>query len=168
MSSAFGPHSRSNQKEDAMAENGPRRTTGRRGFIDWLLGTTVGGVMLSVIYPAVRYIVPPPAGESAANSVTLAIRPDDVAPNTGTIFKFGSSPGILIRTGTGEFRAFSAACTHLGCIVQYREDQGRIWCACHNGFFDLNGMNVAGPPPSPLETYTVNVRGDEIVVSKGA
>jgi Rieske Fe-S protein len=57
-------------------------------------------------------------------------------------------------------------CTHLGCIVQYRDDIGHIWCACHNGHFDLNGQNIEGPPPTPLETYVVNVRGDQIVVSR--
>ena len=52
--------------------------------------------------------------------------------------------------------------------MQYRPDLGQIWCACHNGHFDLNGHNVSGPPPSPLSAFDVNVRGDEIVVSKGA
>jgi cytochrome b6-f complex iron-sulfur subunit len=75
---------------------------------------------------------------------------------------------LLVRLASGEFRAYSATCTHLGCIVQYRPDIGQIWCACHNGHFDLNGRNVQGPPPAPLETYTVNVRDDQIVVSRGS
>jgi Rieske Fe-S protein len=50
--------------------------------------------------------------------------------------------------------------------VQYRSDINHIWCACHNGHFDLNGKNIEGPPPKPLEEYVVNVRGDQIVVSK--
>ncbi len=73
---------------------------------------------------------------------------------------------ILINTPAGELKAFSATCTHLGCIVQYRSDLSQIWCACHNGHFDLNGKNVEGPPPRPLEEYVVNVRGDQIIVSK--
>jgi len=79
----------------------------------------------------------------------------------------GVQPGILIRTPSGEFRAFSAICTHLQCTVQYREDLRHIWCACHNGHYDLNGKNIASPPPRLLEQYTVNIRGDEVVVSKG-
>jgi Rieske Fe-S protein len=100
--------------------------------------------------------------------VTLSIKPGDVKLNTGQIFKFGSRPGILVRTPAGELRAFSAVCTHLNCTVQYRPDLGHIWCACHNGHFDLNGKNIAGPPPRPLDSFVVNVRGDQIVVSKGA
>ncbi len=149
--------------------------TSRRRFVDWLLSrtlmtwllsTSVGGLLLAILYPAGRYLVPPAAGESTAGSVTLPLTPDEVPPNSGEIFKFGSRPGILVRTAAGELRAFSATCTHLGCIVQYRRDIGHIWCACHNGHFDLNGRNIQGPPPAPLEAYAVNVRGDQIVVSK--
>jgi Rieske Fe-S protein len=138
----------------------------RRGFINWFLGTSAGAFLLSVLYPVIRYLTPPEVGESTAATVTLSIKPGDVKPNTGQIFKFGSRPGILIRTGSGELRAFSAVCTHLNCTVQYRSDLSQIWCACHNGHYDLNGKNVAGPPPRPLEPFTVNARGNQIVVSK--
>jgi Rieske Fe-S protein len=103
--------------------------------------------------------------ESAVSSVTLAFTADDVPSNTGRIFKFGSRPGILVKTPGGELRAFSARCTHLDCTVQYREDLNHIWCACHNGHFDLSGRNIAGPPPRPLDQFDVNVRGSQIVVS---
>lgn len=148
----------------------PKRpgTPSRRRFVDWLLSTSVGGVILAVLYPTGRYLVPPPSAESATAAVTLPITPEEVAPNSGTIFKFGNKPGILIRTPQSELRAFSAVCTHLACTVQYRSDLSHIWCACHNGHYDLNGINIAGPPPRPLERYTVNVRGDQIVVSRGS
>jgi cytochrome b6-f complex iron-sulfur subunit len=149
---------------ESTLEPGPSR----RSFIDWLLGTSAAAFIASVLYPVSRYLVPPPAGESSAASVTLPIRAEDVKPNTGQIFKFGSKPGILVRTAAGELRAFSAVCTHLNCTVQYRPDLAEIWCACHNGHFDLKGQNVSGPPPRPLDAYVINVRGSQIVVSKGA
>jgi Rieske Fe-S protein len=99
-------------------------------------------------------------------TVTLPFGPDDIPTNGAEIFRFGSRPGILVRTASGELRAFSAACTHLGCIVQYRPDIGHIWCACHNGHFDLSGRNIEGPPPAPLDVFAVNVRDDQIVVSR--
>jgi Rieske Fe-S protein len=138
----------------------------RRGFLDWFLGTTVGALLVAIVYPLSRYLVPPPVQQSTAGTVTLSINPASVKPNAGQIFKFGNEPGILVLTPGGELRAFSAACTHLGCTVQYRPDLVQIWCACHNGHYDLNGRNVSGPPPRPLAVYTVNVRGDQIVVSK--
>jgi cytochrome b6-f complex iron-sulfur subunit len=149
---------------------------GRRRFIDWVLSRTLttwllstgfGGLLTAVLYPVGRYLVPPEAEESAVSSVTLPLRTTDVRDNTGTIFKFGRQPGILIRTPSGELRAFSALCTHLDCIVQYREDLGHIWCACHNGHFDLTGRNVSGPPPEPLTPFEVRVRGDQIIVNRG-
>jgi Rieske Fe-S protein len=138
----------------------------RRSFVQWLLGGSLGATMLSVIYPVVEFLIPPDVSEAPQNSV-VAGKANDLKPNSGVIFKFGSRPGILVRTSEGELRAFSATCTHLDCTVQYRGDLQRIWCACHDGQFDLNGANVAGPPPRPLEKYVVNVRGEDVVVSKG-
>lgn len=140
----------------------------RRRFVDWLVGTTLGGLLASVFYPVVRYVTPPPRAEAVSTAVTLDLDPDMLSPNSGRIFKFGQEPGILIRTPGGELRAFSAICTHLACTVQYREDLGHVWCACHNGHYDLNGVNIAGPPPRPLPKYDVRLTGSGIHVSKGA
>jgi len=114
----------------------------------------------------VRFMIPPWIVESSASSVTAA-KVSELKPNTGILFKFGSRPGILIATPNGEYRAFTAVCTHLDCTVQYNQEEKLIWCACHNGRYDLTGKNISGPPPRPLEAFTVNVRGDEIVVSRG-
>lgn len=138
----------------------------RRRFLDYLLGAGTAATLGAVLYPVLRFMVPPRVVESAASSV-VAAKASEVKPNTGRIFRFGSKPGLLIETATGEYRAFSAICTHLDCTVQYRSDEKMIWCACHNGRYDLTGRNVSGPPPRPLEEFQVNVRGDEIVVTRG-
>jgi Rieske Fe-S protein len=138
----------------------------RRKLLNWFLGSTAGAFILSVLYPISRYLIPPAAEESTARTVTLPVKPQEVKINSGQIFRFGSQPAILVKTSTGELKGFSAACTHLACIVQYRSDISHIWCACHNGHFDLTGKNIQGPPPRPLEEYAVNIRGDQIVVSK--
>jgi Rieske Fe-S protein len=155
------------RKKDVVeaALGGPRGST-RRRFVNWLLGTGAGALAVAVLYPLVAYVIPPEREESAANSVTLDVTPAQVDADSGTIFKFGSEPGILVRTPSGELRAFAATCTHLSCIVQYRDDIDHIWCACHNGHYDLEGRNIQGPPPRPLEQYDVNVEGDEIIVSR--
>ena len=139
---------------------------GRRKFLNWFLSTSAGAFLVSVTYPVSRYLIPPDVEESTARTVTLSIKPNDVKANSGQIFRFGSQPAILVKDSKGELKAFSAVCTHLACIVQYRSDISQIWCACHNGHFDLNGRNVEGPPPKPLEQYDVNVRAEQIVVSK--
>lgn len=151
-----------------MPEETVRREMDRRSFLNWFLGTAAGAFLVSVLYPVSRYLIPPKVEESTARSVALAIKPAEVKPNSGQVFRFGSQPAILVRSPAGELKAFSAVCTHLSCIVQYRPDLSHVWCACHNGHFDLNGKNIAGPPPKPLDEYVVNVKGDQIVVSKKA
>lgn len=138
----------------------------RRSFLNYLLGTGALATLASIVYPIIRFMIPPRVIESSASTV-VAAKLSEIKPNEGRIFKFGSKPGILVKTPSGEYRAFSAICTHLDCTVQYRPDEKLIWCACHNGRYDLNGRNISGPPPRPLEEYKVNVRGDEIVVSRG-
>lgn len=138
----------------------------RREFLDYLLGTSVVATLVAIAYPIIKFLIPPAVTESTQNSV-VAAKVSDLEANSGKIFKFGTKPGILIRTPSGELKAFSATCTHLDCIVQYRPDMKMVWCACHNGQYNLSGQNVGGPPPRPLEEFVVNTRGDEIVVSKG-
>lgn len=140
---------------------------GRRGFLDAVLSGGFLAFIGAVFYPVTRYLTPPPVAESAASIVTAATAAE-LKPNTGKIFRFGSKPGILIRMPSGEFRAFTAVCTHLQCTVQYRTDLECIWCPCHNGVFDLSGKNVSGPPPRPLDAFDVMVKGDEVVVARRA
>jgi len=110
---------------------------------------------------------PPAVPEASVNEVAAG-KTQDLKPNSGKIIKFGSRPALLIRVSETEWRAFSAVCTHLNCTVQYQENTHQIWCACHNGTYDLNGKVVSGPPPAPLEEYAVNVRGEDVVISKKA
>lgn len=149
-------------------ESHNRGNLGRRDLLNWFLGTGTSALLVAIFYPIAKYLVPPKVTESTARLVTLSIKPDEIKPNSGQIFRFGSQPGILVRTPDGDLRAFTAICTHLACTVQYRTDLTHIWCACHNGHFDLNRTNIGGPPPRPLAPYAVNVQGEQIVVSKAA
>ena len=137
----------------------------RRRFLNYLLGTSVVATLAAIFYPVLKFMVPPEIVEAQQNSV-VAGKVNDIAANTGKIFKFGSKPGILIKTASGDIKAFSASCTHLDCIVQYDGTQKAITCACHNGKYDLTGKNISGPPPRPLEEFTVNIKGDDITVTK--
>jgi cytochrome b6-f complex iron-sulfur subunit len=121
--------------------------------------------IVSFLYPVLRYLVPPPVPDLGGDEV-VAGKVGDLKANSSKIFRFGNRPALLLLTAEGEYRALSATCTHLSCTVQYRSDLHEIWCACHNGMYDLNGRNISGPPPRPLETYQVHVRGDEVVVSR--
>jgi Rieske Fe-S protein len=137
----------------------------RRRFAEILLGTGFLATAVAFVYPVLRYLIPPKTSDLGSDSV-VAGHVGELKPNSGKIFRFGNRPGLLIRTASGEYRAMSATCTHLSCTVQYRDDLHEVWCACHNGMYDLNGRNISGPPPRPLELYDVQVRGDEIFVRR--
>jgi Rieske Fe-S protein len=134
-------------------------------LVELLLGGGVLASLVSFAYPVLRYLVPPPVADLGGDEV-IAAKVGELKPNSGTIFRFGRRPGLLILASDGQYHALSATCTHLGCTVQYRGDLHEIWCACHNGLYDLNGRNISGPPPRPLQVYQVHVRGDQIVVTR--
>ncbi len=137
----------------------------RRRFLGLLLGGGLLASAVSFFYPVMRYLVPPRVIDMGGDSV-VAGKVGELRPNSGKIFRFGSRPGLLLLGSDGQYRALSATCTHLSCTVQYRGDLRQVWCACHNGMYDLAGRNISGPPPRPLEQYDVHVRGDEIIVSR--
>ena len=143
----------------------------RRTFLDSLLAVGFVSTAAAMAYPVALYLVPPASGEPETASA-VAAKASELKPNSGKVFKFGNRPAIVVRTVDGDLRAFSAVCTHLDCTVQYKADTSLLWCACHNGMYDLGGNVVSGPPPRALEKFTVNVRGEgadaEIVVSRAS
>jgi Rieske Fe-S protein len=137
----------------------------KRDFLQWVLAGGVTAFLGAVLYPIFSYLIPPKQAEVEVSSVKAG-KLSEMEKESGKIIKFGTKPVILIRTANDEVRAFSATCTHLDCTVQFRKDFGMIWCACHNGKYDLNGRNISGPPPRPLDEFRVVIQGDEILISK--
>ena len=136
----------------------------------WINGLLAGGVLASVasfLYPIIRFVFPAEVAESTKRSV-VAAKVSEIKRNSAKIFKFGTKPALLLHTANDEWRAFFATCTHLNCTVQYRDDLHQIWCACHNGTYDLQGRNVGGPPPRPLETLQVSLQGEDVVVTRAS
>lgn len=140
---------------------------GKRDFVKYVLGGGLVAWVGSIVYPLLAYLTPPKQAEVEVNSVKAG-KLSEIEKDSGTIVRFGNKPVILLRTASGEMRAFSATCTHLDCTVQYQKDMGVIWCACHNGKYDLNGRNVSGPPPRPLDEFKVILQGEEVLISKKA
>lgn len=142
----------------------------RRAFLDAVLAVGFVSTAAAIVYPVARFLVPP-ANAEPATATAVAGKATALKPNSGLLFRFGDKPGIVVRTASGELRAFNAICTHLDCTVQFKTDTSQLWCACHNGTYDLGGNVVSGPPPRALEKFAVNLRGapgnEDIVVSRG-
>lgn len=137
----------------------------RRSFIGSILTIGLSGFAGSILYPIFRYLIPPKQREVEVSNVSGG-KLKDMENDSYKIVRFGNKPVILIKTDKGELKALSAQCTHLDCTVQYKKSEGVIWCACHNGKYDLNGRNISGPPPRPLDPYLVKLKGEEIIISK--
>jgi Rieske Fe-S protein len=137
----------------------------RRDFLNYILGIGLTGWLAALLYPLFMYLKPPKAPDVDVKNISLG-KVDDFQMNSSKMFKIGNKAGILVRTAEGDFKAYSATCTHLDCTVQYKPDDHIIWCACHNGKYDVNGKNISGPPPAPLSPFTVVVAKDEVFVTK--
>ena len=142
--------------------NGGAVSGSRREFVANLVLTAagflgVGGLaarFLQYLYPVVppEEIVEVPAG-----------RRDLVPAGEGMVLGLPTGQVALVDAG-GELRAFSAVCTHLGCIVRWEPEMDHLYCACHGGMFDRGGQVVGGPPPRPLPQYPVEVREGQVFV----
>ncbi len=155
-----------------MAETGD--PVSRRKWLLNSLRVTVVGTLVALFYPVVRYLRPRFATTSGAQETVAPYRVNQLKPGPDgrwpAPFNFNDKPCLLIRTRDDQVRAFNAICTHTDCTVEFQPDKDRIFCACHNGVYNLEGRNVAGPPPRPLQEYKVTLRGnpgeEEIVVSR--
>lgn len=140
----------------------------RRQFLKGALFTVAAAWAGMTLYPFIRYLASAADQDQAeqVSSVTVG-KPDDIPMGSAQNFKFGSQPAIVYRDTTGNFHAYSAVCTHLGCTVQYKADVKKIYCACHGGTYDPDtGKNIAGPPPKPLPGLNVAVVNGQVVVSR--
>ena len=146
----------------------PGERNSRRAF---LAAATAAGVAytLAMVYPIYRYLASPAEMAMNATAVTEVLLKDAQKLPAGSVlmFKFGSSPAMLIHHTDGHWISLTAVCTHLGCTVQYEPEADRIHCACHGGVYNpYTGANVSGPPPKPLKLYKVAVNDTGVQISR--
>jgi cytochrome b6-f complex iron-sulfur subunit len=138
----------------------------RRRFLRWLGAVTVVSTAAMVLTPIAGFLVPTRAGKSGAGGKTLVATTADIPPGGGKVVAMGSKPAIVVNTEQG-VKAYSAICTHLGCVVAFNDLVGAIQCPCHDGRFNPgSGAVISGPPPAPLKPITVSVEGDQIFLTE--
>ncbi len=142
----------------------------RSQFVKLILGFFAALWAAMASFPVVRYLISGARKQSddGAQISELSLGAvDDFLPSSSKNFKFGSKPALLIRNEAGDFFAYNAVCTHLGCTVQHSSEKKNIFCACHGGQFDVRtGKNVGGPPPKPLTALVVESSTGEIIVKR--
>ena len=75
----------------------------------------------------------------------------DLAPGEGRVVRRGGTEVAISRDEDGRFRAASAVCTHLGCLVAWNGAEKTWDCPCHGSRFGADGEVLEGPAVRPLE-----------------
>ncbi|MFJ6612943.1 Rieske (2Fe-2S) protein [Streptomyces sp. NPDC091289] len=96
----------------------------------------------------------PTAPGDASGGVELA-RTEDIPVGGGTVFK--ERKVVVTQPEEGDFKAFSAVCTHASCLVSTVRD-GTINCPCHGSRYSITNAAVeAGPATRPLPAERISV-----------
>jgi cytochrome b6-f complex iron-sulfur subunit len=150
-----------------VSRNPSEPVANRRDFLSMLL--RFWGALTVVPFGTVvmKFVSPVKGSETIRESMKVAAV-DDIAQNSAKIVRFNRDPVIVVHTESGQFKAFSARCTHLGCIVQFKTDEGapHFTCNCHQSQFDINGRNFAGPAPRPLTPLKVSIQDSSVLVTR--
>ncbi len=144
----------------------PSATAGlsRRSFVRFLLGFSAIATVVGVLTPIIGYLVPPATGSAAGGGRVKVGTTKDIPAGQGKVVPMGNKPVIVTNTSQG-VKAFSAICTHLGCVVIWDQANQVILCPCHDGKFNsTTGAVISGPPPMPLPEVPVVVDGEDIYV----
>jgi cytochrome b6-f complex iron-sulfur subunit len=140
----------------------------RRRFMRLLLGFSLISTVTMIVTPIIGFLIPKPSEGAGGGGKVLAAKSADLPAGTGKVVAMGSAPVIVVNNADAGVKAFSAVCTHLGCIVEYDETLRQIHCPCHDGRFNpASGAVVSGPPPQPLKPVNVAVEGDSIYLVAG-
>lgn len=135
----------------------------RRSFLNVAIAGTATALGIAAGYPVTRFLMP--SAGALPKRVEVG-KVDEFPVGTSKSLAFGDRTALVIRLADGSFRAFVAVCTHLQCVVRYSAERNRIECPCHDGIFSVEGENIAGPPPRPLQALRVTVEGGIVALSE--
>lgn len=139
----------------------------RRTLLNALLGGSLAGWLATALFPVLRYLSPLKSTENADEIELGEGTKKEIEARQFAIVPLGTDRVIVLRDPKQQIRACSAICTHEGCTVQYLPAETLIWCACHNGRYDIEGRVISGPPPRPLAPYRVTgTLETKVVVSR--
>jgi cytochrome b6-f complex iron-sulfur subunit len=133
----------------------------RRKFLATCLagiGVTAAGL---ASYPVYKYLSPQ-LTDSEKGRVTIPRA--QIGAGQAHFFQYQGHPAVVLQKAPGVFVAFSAICTHLGCIVKWLPEKGEFLCPCHAGRYASDGKVLGGPPPKPLRTIPVALSGDNLLI----
>ena len=137
----------------------------RRGVIASAVGVSAAAV-LTACTPEVSDLTQTPAPENPAPSTPVAVaKTADIPVGSGKKFDVEGVPILITQPRAGEFRGFSAICTHAGFVMN-NVANSEIKCDNHGAIYSVDdGSVLSGPAPRALGKVTVSVEGDDVLVS---
>jgi cytochrome b6-f complex iron-sulfur subunit len=138
----------------------------RRKSIQLLLGFSIVSTLAGIVGPIIAYLWPRSTDTGGGGPVSVG-NVNDFALGSGTVVSVNDKAVIVVNTKAGGLKAFSAICTHLGCVVSWDQNKKIIHCPCHDGMFNpTTGAVVSGPPPQPLSGYELAVKDGSVLIGK--
>jgi cytochrome b6-f complex iron-sulfur subunit len=135
----------------------------RRDFLDLAMKGGLAACAAGMAVPAGLYLLP--AGSRGPGEAFVPAGPaEPFEALSARMIQGEGKPVLVLSLGAKKFRAYSAICTHLGCIVKWDPATQKILCPCHAGSFGPDGKVLGGPPPRPLPEYEVVLVGNELKV----
>lgn len=140
----------------------------RRNLFEKFLGALGGGTVLAFFAPALAFLFPNKnfgvTGHEFSEATGQPISATSIPAEGARAGMLGGKPALVLRRN-GELAAFSAVCSHLGCVVAFNASKQTFLCPCHGGEYDAEGKVIAGPPPQPLQRLNIKIEGDKIVLN---
>ena len=133
----------------------------RRTFLLVMIAGVCAALAAATAWPVWRFLAPSSEDGAAAK---VPVARESVEVGGAHFFNFRGRPAVVVQPTPGKFAAFSAVCTHLGCIVKWVPEKGEFLCPCHAGRFSTEGAVLGGPPPQPLESLPVTLADDQLLV----
>src|SRR5262245_28885789 len=149
--------------DPARADDHPGLAATRRAVLRGVGAIGVAAVGAGAIAACSTSLTSSDQGGNPAHPQAKTIKVSEVPVGGGTIY--ADSVVVVTQPVAGQFKAFSAMCMHLGCVVN-RIDGGKIICPCHGSEYNIaDGSVYQGPSTTPLTPRSVTVSGDTIQVT---
>lgn len=136
----------------------------RRTLLKRLFQSVAALWALLSAYVAAKYLKPPESAPSLEIEIIPVGPRSSLEVGKAKFLAHARQPVWILRLESGEVVAISAVCTHLRCILKWKNDAQIYECPCHRGSFDKYGNVLAGPPPTPLAKMRVEDRRGELYV----
>lgn len=141
--------------------NQDKRRFSRRQFLGFAWAVSLLGLFGQAGVALFEFFKPRVKAGSFGSEVTAG---QAVEFQPGTVSHVREGRFFISRLPDGGMLALWHQCTHLGCTVPWREDEGQFHCPCHSSIFNTKGEVLSGPAPRPLDLFPIEIVEGQVVV----